>query len=974
MVSAPNNGGTITLTNGNIPAGANCRITVTVTGNVPGVHTNSIAPAQITNTEGRTLANPITADLTVLGVSDVSVSKNFQPPIIAVGGVSQLTITLTNTNANPLVNVSATDTLPGVPGNGLVVAPVPNASTSCAGGTVTAVPGTQTIALNGGTIPGQTAGPPVVPGTCTIRVNVQAVGFSTTYTNTIPTSNVSGTIQGTTTVINPAQPASAQLDVTPLAITIVKNFLQKNVFGGSASTLEIILTNPNTFPLSGIGFVDSMPAGMIVANPANPNTGTCGGTLSAIPGAGSFTFSGGSLPGSTSCTLSLSITMNVNGNRVNVIPAGSVTTNEGATNPESTDSTLTNLPGASIGKVFSPNPINLGDYSLLTITIQNTGNVSLTGMGLVDNLPTGLSVQGSPAPAPVNNCGGTLTATAGSQTITLAGGSLNFGGSCTLVIPVTSISTGCFVNTIPAGSLTSDQNATNPVPGTDTLCVNGPGGGMTKTLTGTSSPVTSGTNVAIGEIVTYTTSIVIPGGATQDSARMVDTMDRGLSFLACDSISAGTLTTSIAGGFNAVCAAPTVDSNGSADPVDIGRRATFDFGTLSNPGQSDQTLAITYRAVVLDSQGNVDGKALNNSASWFWSSGSQGPVTTRVQILEPKLSISKVADTSFIAQGTEVVFTLTIQHTAASHTDAFDVVVDDPLPTSLDYVAGSLDCTPGAQDPTVCTYDSTTHTIHAEWPILTLAGGTGQVRFRVTPNATFVSNSQITNVGTVTWTSLPGPILEPQNPNPYSTERFYDPTSPINVYGTSASAVLNPLGGGRNRGSVLKTGFAPGVVTPLSGMPGAAYDTSLGLSLEIPRLQIKQPVVGVALQDGAWDVEWLTNQIGWLQKTAFPGFQGNSVLTGHVTTEYGVDGPFAQLYRMNNGDKVFVHAFGQMYIYEVRSVKKTTAEDISVFKHEEKPWLTLITCADYDAATGTYKSRLIVRAVLVGSQVDLPGR
>ena len=261
-----------------------------------------------------------------------------------------------------------------------------------------------------------------------------------------------------------------------------------------------------------------MPLGMIVANPANTNTGTCGGTLTAIPNAGSFVFSGGSLPGSTSCTLTLSITMNVNGNRVNVIPAGTVTTTEGATNPDPTDSTLTNLPGASVSKAFSPNPISMGDFSLLTITIQNTGNVSLTGMGLIDNLPgtlpAGLAVMGSPAPAPVNNCGGTLTAVPGSQTITLANGALSFNGSCTLVVPVTGFTAGCYDNVIPPGALINDQNATNTTPATDTLCITGPSGGMTKTLTGTNSPVTSGSDVAIGEIVTYTTSIVIPAGAT----------------------------------------------------------------------------------------------------------------------------------------------------------------------------------------------------------------------------------------------------------------------------------------------------------------------------------------------------------------------------------------------------------------------------------------------------------------------------
>jgi sortase (surface protein transpeptidase) len=34
-------------------------------------------------------------------------------------------------------------------------------------------------------------------------------------------------------------------------------------------------------------------------------------------------------------------------------------------------------------------------------------------------------------------------------------------------------------------------------------------------------------------------------------------------------------------------------------------------------------------------------------------------------------------------------------------------------------------------------------------------------------------------------------------------------------------------------------------------------------------------------------------------------------------------------------------------------------------KHEEKSWLTLVTCKDYDEKTNTYRKRVVVRAVLV---------
>jgi sortase (surface protein transpeptidase) len=36
-----------------------------------------------------------------------------------------------------------------------------------------------------------------------------------------------------------------------------------------------------------------------------------------------------------------------------------------------------------------------------------------------------------------------------------------------------------------------------------------------------------------------------------------------------------------------------------------------------------------------------------------------------------------------------------------------------------------------------------------------------------------------------------------------------------------------------------------------------------------------------------------------------------------------------------------------------------------VFKHEEKSWLTLITCEDYKELSKTYSTRRMVRAVLV---------
>jgi len=161
------------------------------------------------------------------------------------------------------------------------------------------------------------------------------------------------------------------------------------------------------------------------------------------------------------------------------------------------------------------------------------------------------------------------------------------------------------------------------------------------------------------------------------------------------------------------------------------------------------------------------------------------------------------------------------------------------------------------------------------------------------------------------------------------------------------------------------TGFAPGRVTDLSGLPVTKYAALDAVTLEVPALKLKMPIVGVPMQNKTWDVNWLLNQAGWLEGSAFPGFSGNSVLTSHVTLPFGQAGPFANLYKLKAGDKVFVHAFGNLYIYEVRSIRKSNAADPAILRHEDKSWLTLVTCADYNDHAETYLSRLVVKAELV---------
>ena len=79
----------------------------------------------------------------------------------------------------------------------------------------------------------------------------------------------------------------------------------------------------------------------------------------------------------------------------------------------------------------------------------------------------------------------------------------------------------------------------------------------------------------------------------------------------------------------------------------------------------------------------------------------------------------------------------------------------------------------------------------------------------------------------------------------------------------------------------------------------------------------------------------------------------------------GTPGPFARLQDLGWGDRIIVRAYGQVYLYEVRTVARVNAGDLRSLGHKDQPWLTLITCHTYDEAGGRYLHRMVVQAVLV---------
>jgi len=161
------------------------------------------------------------------------------------------------------------------------------------------------------------------------------------------------------------------------------------------------------------------------------------------------------------------------------------------------------------------------------------------------------------------------------------------------------------------------------------------------------------------------------------------------------------------------------------------------------------------------------------------------------------------------------------------------------------------------------------------------------------------------------------------------------------------------------------TGFAPDHIVVLPEQT-VAY-TQSNLWLEIPDLGVQMDVIGVPLtSDGTWDVTWLGENAGWLEGSAFPTWNGNSVITGHVWNADNTPGPFRYLDTLMYGDQIIVHEGEAEYVYEVRSVSHVLPSGTSqMLRHEDTPWLTLVTCSGYNEDTGVYRYRILVRAVLI---------
>lgn len=104
-------------------------------------------------------------------------------------------------------------------------------------------------------------------------------------------------------------------------------------------------------------------------------------------------------------------------------------------------------------KSFSPATIGPGSTSTLTFSITNgTEPAPVENLAFTDTLPAAVTIA-SPAGV-TNTCDGVVSASAGGATISLSGGDVGVGATCTITVDVTASTPGTHTNT--TGDLTSD--------------------------------------------------------------------------------------------------------------------------------------------------------------------------------------------------------------------------------------------------------------------------------------------------------------------------------------------------------------------------------------------------------------------------------------------------------------------------------------------------------------------------------------
>ena len=426
-----------------IPPSTTCTITVSVIGLTAGTKTNTVTVGSglvgVVSVAGGSASDTLT-----VGPGLPPITKSFSPSTIPFGGASTMTITVRN--PYPLTMVVPTglgDTFPSG------VAPI--ASSALASG-CSATPVVTATSLATGVL--------TIPPSTDCIVTVSVIGL--TAGAKLNTVNVgSGLLTGITGLNLPGGSASDTLTVGPGLPLITKSFSPSTISVGDTSTMTITVRNP--YPLTMVvplGLGDTFPIGMAPIISSALASG-CGATpvvtfINLVVGILT-------IPPSTDCIITVSVIGLTTGAKLNTadVGGGLLTGITGLNLPSGgAQATLTVEPlrPAAISKKFTPDMINVGNTTVLTIMITNPNTFVMTGVSFTDAMPTAHLIITPAGDIQSVGCGVNAVGVAGSNNISLTNGTIAGNGTCTITVTVQGIAPG--VGGVPVVNTTSAVTGT----------------------------------------------------------------------------------------------------------------------------------------------------------------------------------------------------------------------------------------------------------------------------------------------------------------------------------------------------------------------------------------------------------------------------------------------------------------------------------------------------------------------------------
>ncbi|MEO1385078.1 MAG: hypothetical protein AAFV78_17795, partial [Bacteroidota bacterium] len=321
-----------------------------------------------------------------------------------------------------------------------------------------------------------------------------------------------------------------------------------------------ILENKGNAQLTNVSLTDAIPTGLSFSAAGTPTEGSL--NTGSYP---NITWSGITLDVGEVATVTLDVTIDA------ITGATATLTNQGSVDSDQTDPTSTDSNGdptdgnqptvfeAVNSGTASPNLdvekrwvqtvdgdgdglVDPTDTYRYSIVVTNTGSAPATDISFTDAAPTNTILTGDSV---ITSQGIVVTET--SVSIEVNVGTLDPGGSAIITFEVspTGASDGDLIPNQAAITSTnfnggvavnSDDNAddSDGINPTQTPVYTGSGpldaGDLSKSLTGTSEGGSAGTNVLIGEVLTYELSIVVPKGNLSQAA-LIDTLPLGLRYV-----------------------------------------------------------------------------------------------------------------------------------------------------------------------------------------------------------------------------------------------------------------------------------------------------------------------------------------------------------------------------------------------------------------------------------------------------------